>query len=171
MHPPLARALPHPFTIFLVDSTVRGKKKEKRKRKNASSTSQRRKRSQDDRCQRFFSAAPAIYLSGRLLFRSWGPPSLRSRVPLFAFRDGCTSVPNERSQGRGIRYNVAGAITHLSRGRTSDQGRWRPVLRAGTGFLFLRCRARLLSQVPQGGGEASAILLPARSRSRGVTLR
>lgn len=29
---------------------------------------------------------------------------LRSRVPLFAFRDGCTSVPSERGRGRGIRY-------------------------------------------------------------------
>jgi len=64
-----------------------------------------------------------------------------------------------------------GAIIHLSRGRAPDQRRWRPVLRAGAGLLFLRCRARLLGQVPQGSGEAPAVLLPARSRSRGVTLR
>lgn len=88
MHPSLARALQHPFMIFFVDPTVREEKKKKRKKKekNVSSTSQRRRRSQDDQCQRFFSAAPAMYLSGRLLFRSWGPPSLRSRVPLFARR-------------------------------------------------------------------------------------
>lgn len=80
MHPPLARALP--FTIFFVDPTARGRKEEKEKKyiyRNALSTSQRRRRIQDDRRQRFFSAAPATYLSGRLLFRSWGPPSLRSR--------------------------------------------------------------------------------------------
>lgn len=33
MHPSLVRVLPHTFTIFFVDPTVRGEKKEKKKKK------------------------------------------------------------------------------------------------------------------------------------------
>lgn len=76
-----------------------------------------------------------------------------------------------RVQGGNLLGSSFVRRSFLSRRRTSDQRRWRPVLRTGTGFLFLRCWARLLSQVPQGGSETPAILLPARSRSRGVTLR
>jgi len=130
------------------------RKKKERKRNRLMSTSQRRRRTQGDSGidVNDFSQRRARYLGAFAYYSDHG-----DRV-----------VEAETAGGEGRK---TGAIIHLSRGRAPDQGRWRPVLRAGAGLLFLRCRARLLGQVPQGSGEAPAVLLPARSRSRGMTLR
>lgn len=62
-------------------------------------------------------------------------------------------------------------ITHLSRGRTSNQRRWRSILGTGARLFFLRCRPCLFSQVSQSGGKTPAVLLTTRTGSWGMTLR
>lgn len=63
------------------------------------------------------------------------------------------------------------AITHLGRGRTSNQRRWGSIFGTRARFFFLRCRPCLFSQVSQSGGKTSAILLATWTRTRGMTLR
>ena len=76
----------------------------------------------------------------------------------------------EKKERRKGGRSVA-TITHLGRGRTSNQRRWRSILGTRSRFFFLRCRPCLFCKVSQSGGKTPAILLTTRTRPRGMTLR